>query len=219
MNTPIQKLHAERKSRKYTIQSGTRYGHWIILGIFDKSEHGNIMCWCRCDCGSERKVSFQHLRRGESEQCVTCGHKATTRHGHASGAGNSPTYSAWHSMIQRCTNVNHDSYSRYGGRGIKVCDRWNDFSAFLSDMGEKPKGLTLERKDNAKGYEPRNCKWATVREQAENKRTTRFVFLDDKMMCMTRAAEAAGIHINTLRWHLFRGKSVIKNGKTIRLSL
>lgn len=84
----------------------------------------------------------------------------------------STEYSAWSDMKQRCNNPNNDNYNHYGGRGIKVCKRWNDsFSNFLEDMGERPEGMTLERKNNDGNYEPSNVKWATWHQQNSNRRT------------------------------------------------
>lgn len=92
-------------------------------------------------------------------------------HGHTSGGKRSPTWMAWRSMIQRCTYPSQQSYPRYGGRGIRVCDRWrHSFAAFLEDMGERPEGMTLGRVDNDGHYEPDNCRWETSRQQASNKR-------------------------------------------------
>lgn len=99
------------------------------------------------------------------------GWKTPIRHGHAAGGRTSPTYRAWHSMINRCTNPRMRNYCDYGGRGVSVCARWRDFAAFLADMGERPAGLTLDRRDNDGDYEPGNCRWATTGEQARNKRS------------------------------------------------
>lgn len=90
------------------------------------------------------------------------------RHGHASTSGRSPTYLTWMSMHYRCERPQNASFSRYGAIGIGVCDRWSSFDAFLEDMGVRPEGMTLDRIDRTRGYEPGNCRWATVYEQARN---------------------------------------------------
>lgn len=91
------------------------------------------------------------------------------KHGHRSKT-RTPTYNSWRKMKERCTNPNHDRYPRYGGRGIKICDRWlHSFQNFLEDMGNRPYGKTLDRIDPNGNYEPSNCRWATIKQQARNK--------------------------------------------------
>ncbi len=86
----------------------------------------------------------------------------------------SPTYKCWSDIWQRCTNLKSTGYKNYGGRGISVDVRWRSFEAFLADVGERPIGMTLERRDNSKGYSPDNCYWATAKQQARNRRNTKF---------------------------------------------
>lgn len=93
-------------------------------------------------------------------------------HGHTRGR-RSPTYVTWQSMLARCTNPRHHAWEHYGGRGIAICDRWLSFEMFLEDMGERPEGKTLDRKDVNGNYEPGNCRWATGSEQVANQRPRR----------------------------------------------
>ena len=92
------------------------------------------------------------------------------KHGHAQRGKITPEYKTWHNMKQRCQNTNNNRYYDYGGQGIIVCKRWQDFENFLEDMGKKPKGLTLERKNNEGNYCPKNCIWTTWKKQANNSR-------------------------------------------------
>jgi hypothetical protein len=96
-------------------------------------------------------------------------------------------------MVGRCTNTSDHAYSYYGERGITVCDRWMDFANFHADMGEKPDGLTLERKDNSKGYSPDNCCWATRKIQGQNRRSSRFITHDGRTKCAKAWAEECGL--------------------------
>lgn len=135
---------------------------------------------CRCECGNAVQVSVSNLRSGHSKSCGCLASEvnrslATQRntvHGHnRAGRGNqSSTWHSWRSMRDRCLKKSHKSYADYGGRGINICDRWDEFANFLADMGERPDGTTLDRVDVNAGYFPENCRWATRSEQQRNKR-------------------------------------------------
>jgi len=117
------------------------------------------------------------------------------------------TYTCWLSMRERCNNKNHDHYSYYGGRGIAVCERWKSFDNFLSDMGEKPEGMTLDRRDNSGPYCPENCQWATRSQQMRNTRHNRMVTYDGVTMTVTEWAIRLGLTRLFITKRLNRGWS------------
>lgn len=110
-------------------------------------------------------------------------------------------------MIERCNNPRSTSFKRYGGRGIKVCERWMSFEAFLSDMGPLPTGLTIDRIDNDGNYEPGNCRWATVKEQQNNKSSNLKVTIDGVTRTASEWADRAGIKLATIQSRLEIGWS------------
>lgn len=126
---------------------------------------------CRCECGNIRLVAANSLTRGATTSCGKEICHSNYRHGHTLKSIKSSTWSSWHDMLSRCYKPKTKAYKNYGARGICVCDKWKtSFDAFLEDMGEAPKGYTLDRVDNNGDYEPGNCKWSTMQEQATNRR-------------------------------------------------
>ena len=147
---------------------GLKFGKWRILKYIGMRNRYRIYKSI-CECGFEGEHYGADLRAGKSTQCTNCHNKENAIKNTTHGMHNTSTYFVWRAMIQRCTNPNTTHYDRYGGRGISVCERWLKFENFLADMGEKPKGLTLDRIDNNGNYENSNCRWVTHKENCNNR--------------------------------------------------
>ena len=152
---------------------GKRFGMLVIVSFSHYNNYRAAMWNAVCDCGKAIVVYGYSVRIGSTRSCGCLKGEITTalmtKHGESKK--HTREYRAWKEAKTRCFNEKRDIWKYYGGRGITMCDRWkNDFLSFLKDVGRCPPGLTLDRKDNDKGYEPGNCRWATRREQRINQR-------------------------------------------------
>lgn len=191
---------------------GLRFTRLVVNEFAYKDDHSNNYWKCVCDCGAEITVAQSSLRRTLTQSCG-CLQKERARESNSTHRmSNTSEYRIWCGIIQRTSNVKEVLYEYYGGRGIKVCERWlRSFENFYEDMGPRPgPEYSIERINNERNYCPENCKWSTDVEQNRNRRSNVMITFEDKTMCMTDWAEEKYINLSTLRDRLSRGWSIEK---------
>lgn len=149
---------------------GRRFGRLVAMEDVGANKDGQRMWLCQCDCGGTITTRATQLLRGGVQSCgclaLLVQNATHTKH----GKGNTSIYSRWRGMLTRCYNTRNKAYPKYGGRGIKVCERWHDFNNFYEDVGDPPEGLTLDRENVDGDYEPSNVRWADWSTQRRNQR-------------------------------------------------
>ena len=208
---------ASNKHIEYTVGSFIGACEYLGGDIFIKNKPRKASF--RCRCGVSFIAEIKKIKSGHTSSCGCLLINTITKHGYARNGGKSRReYSSWQHMRARCLDVNNCQYHNYGGRGIKVCDRWvNSFNNFILDMGEAPSiKHSLDRFPNKDGdYEPSNCRWATDLEQSRNKRTNRWIEYNGEKMILQDWAIKIGIKPNTLakrlsKWSLEKAVTLKK---------
>lgn len=181
--------------------TGNTYGQLGVLGRAGSSVGGKPLWRCRCECGSEKIVQGGNLKNGHTQSCGCI-------RGENHGLSDATEHRIWSHMRQRCGNSNDRAFANYGGRGIAVCERWQSFTQFLQDMGECPEGRSIDRIDNDGDYEPGNCRWATAKEQANNRRSTRWIVYRGERKTLKQWSEETGLGCDTIKERLNSGWSI-----------
>lgn len=185
---------------------GERFGRLEVIA-FDKKCPSNGMRWiCRCDCGAVKSIIYNSLVKGHSTSCGCTARveaaKKNTKHGMAS----TPTYKSWHAMKQRCEGKGgHESYVE---RGISLDPSWESFDVFVSDMGLRPAGTTLDRIDNEKGYSKENCRWATNEQQLNNRSVSRLFDVGGERLSIPQISRKYGVGVSKLRHCIRKGMDI-----------
>ena len=198
--------------RPIIVNAGDRFGRLSVLSECEKQGMQRRFRLI-CDCGAETLVTLGALRMGTTLSCG-CLRRETTRknattHGQAKGAKPTAEWMAWKGMKQRCYTPSASNFQHYGGRGIRVCERWlAGFENFYADMGKKPSPHhSLDRIDANKNYEPDNCRWATQSDQCRNQRRNRILEFQGRSMTLAEFSCIIGRDATLVRYHLGQGRS------------
>lgn len=189
------------------LNTGDRFGRLVVVGEVTPPPNDYNKKWLvKCDCGNTRLVREWSIRKGGSTSCGCFANelrrlrKTNFKHGHVKQGKPSPEYVAWGHMRARCSRPNHSEFHNYGGRGISVCERWQEFGAFIADVGLRPSPKhSLDRIDNNGNYEPGNVRWATNKEQSRNTRRVKLYEHDGFIGTLADWSERVGINQGTLR--------------------
>lgn len=186
-----------------SLSVGEKYGEYLVLSEAEPEVGtGRKMYLCRCTCGGENVVSGTSLRTGRQLRCYEC---AVVTHGESK----TPMYRVYIGMRRRCSNPKEPSYKHYGGRGIRVCERWEEsYENFLADMGPRPSDRhSIDRIDVNGNYEPGNCRWATWNEQSRNRRNNVFIEHEGARLCIADWSKKLGLNASVIGQRLARGLS------------
>ena len=186
--------------------TGQRFNRLTVLREGGRTGSGMRKWVCVCTCENLTIVVGAALASGHTKSCG-CLNIESRRRANAHGMYGTSTYHSWGNMKSRCDDTSNKSYGDYGARGIAYCKRWSLFENFYEDMGTKPEGLSLDRKNNNKGYSKGNCRWATRRQQNTNKRNNVVLTMEGKTLCMAEWAKKIKVPYGTLYYRHQQGLS------------
>lgn len=197
-------------------QAGDIYGHWRVLYV--PCQPKQMKKWlCQCSCLTVREVDHYSILHGLTQSCGCLSPKKTSDrcfkpliHVAGPGSPHRSEYNIWHGLRSRCKNPKEPAFPKYGGRGITVCEAWDQsFEQFLADVGQRPSPKhTIDRIDNDRGYEPGNVRWSTRKEQNRNRRDNRYLCVDGQRRTLAEWSEITGLHVTVISDRLKAGWSV-----------
>ncbi len=202
--------------------TGRRFGRLIVVKYVGMDAKERSFWQCLCDCGKIKEINGASLRRKATQSCGCIRNEKIRERSMTHGESKTPEHGIWCGIKSRTGNPNSPAFPNYGGRGIKMCDRWiHSFENFLADMGKKPTPKhTIERKNNEGNYDPDNCTWATRMDQSNNKRSNKFVTYNGKTLTISQLARESGItphqlnyRITKMKWPIEEAVKKLKKGK------
>lgn len=215
MPLPYPTIEEARKAKPWRVKNlqGRTFGRLVVLRLARIERNTGAWWTVQCQCGRIKEVIGARLQHGDIASCG-CGQREAYIHGAQAtkthGMKGTPTYRSWLAMRQRTMNPHSKDAKRYLHRGITMCERWRSFEAFLADMGVRPPGTSLARKDNQKGYTPENCRWETPQEQARNRRNNHMLEWQGKRQTLGEWERELGMKKNTLLSRLRQRWSIAK---------
>lgn len=200
-------MEVKRRNRAIHDHTGEKFGRLTAVRLVERRDSRNHLWEWSCECGVVVVVGIRSVVKGASRSCGCLRSEMLSARNEKHGMSklHKREYRTWKDMRSRCNNPNNKDFSNYGGRGISVCERWNDFSAFLLDMGCRPEGMTIDRIDVDGNYEPKNCRWATQKTQANNKRNNRIL---DNGKTLSQNCEESGLGHSKIQYRLRAGYSI-----------
>ena len=204
-----EKIEGRIRNRSIKDHSGIKYNRLTAIRLIERKENKRHVWEFKCDCGATVNLAVNRVAMGKTKSCGCLLNEVLIERNTTHGLSRShwQDYRTWKDMRSRCYNTGDSDYRLYGERGIRVCDRWSDFSVFLADMGRRPKGYTIDRIDVNGHYEPSNCRWATSKTQANNKRTNNYIEHNGVMKTLQGWCEEYGISHSKARYRLSAGMS------------
>jgi hypothetical protein len=179
---------------------GMKSGKVMAIADAGKNKYGHSLVLYKCECGTEKIGTYSNFKAGAYVSCGCVKPKGLFRH----GMTRTRTHNIWMLMRRRCEDPSNPEYKRYGAKGVTVCDRWQTFDNFLADMGVCPPSMSIDRIDGSGNYELSNCRWATPKQQTENRSIQVFYNVNGERLTLPDVAKKYNVNYRTLRNRLFR---------------